>query len=139
MADQNQDPHEALRSSPMMAHLLDALHEGTDIGEYGRLVFVMVSRYFLEQEEIVKLLAQQPQIDQEEARSQYMQVKAHDYNPPRRERILEWQAEQDFPICPTPEDPDACNVYNELDFPPQLYEDIEDYWEERAEATEPES
>ena len=27
-----------LRDSPMMAHLLDALEAGTDVGHYGRLV-----------------------------------------------------------------------------------------------------
>ena len=33
---------EQLRQSPMMAHLLDALDEGTDIGHYGKLTFAMV-------------------------------------------------------------------------------------------------
>lgn len=41
------------------------------------------------------------------------QVKGHDYNPPKHERILEWQAKQDFAICPTPGGPGACNVYVE--------------------------
>ena len=31
-----------LRKSEMMAHLLDALDRGKDIGHYGRLVFAMV-------------------------------------------------------------------------------------------------
>ena len=31
-----------LRKSRMMAHLMDALSRGEDIGHYGRLVFVMV-------------------------------------------------------------------------------------------------
>jgi hypothetical protein len=31
-----------LRDSPMMAHLLDALEAGQDVGHYGRLTFVMV-------------------------------------------------------------------------------------------------
>src|SRR4026209_2943243 len=34
-----------LRDSPMMAHLLDALEKGTDVGHYGRLVFAMVARH----------------------------------------------------------------------------------------------
>ena len=51
------------------------------------------------------------------------QVEERGYNPPRRERILEWQEQQDFPICPNPEDPDACNVYNELQFPHDAYQD----------------
>jgi hypothetical protein len=63
-------------------------------------------------------------------------VREKDYSPPRRERILEWQARQDFPICPTPDDPDACNVYRELQFPEGIYEHIQEYWEEQAEAEE---
>ena len=53
------------------------------------------------------------------------------YNPPRRERILEWQSQQDFPICPNPDDPDACNVYRDLRFPDSVYEDISDYYEHK--------
>ena len=34
---------EDLRKSDMMAHLLDALDKGKDIGHYGRLVFAMVA------------------------------------------------------------------------------------------------
>lgn len=49
-----------LRDSPMMAHLLDALQAGTDIGHYGRLTFAMVARYFLPEDELVTLLAKQP-------------------------------------------------------------------------------
>ena len=29
-----------------MAHLLDSLNDGKDIGHYGRLVFAMVARHF---------------------------------------------------------------------------------------------
>ena len=32
----------------MMAHLLDALESGTDVGHYGRLVFAMVARHCLD-------------------------------------------------------------------------------------------
>jgi hypothetical protein len=65
-----------------------------------------------------------------------LQVKGHDYNPPKRERILEWQAQQDFPICPDADDPGACNVYRELRFPGNVYENIGEFWEEKAEAQE---
>src|SRR5437588_7024166 len=91
---------EALRASPMMAHLLDALEQGTDIGHYGRLTFVMVARHFLDEEHLVGLLANQPEQDETKARAMVNQVQQRDYNPPKRERILEWQAQQDFPICP---------------------------------------
>src|SRR5438128_646523 len=99
---------EALRDSPMMAHLLDALQAGTDIGHFGRLTFAMVARHFLEEDELIRLLASQPGQSEEEARILLLQVKERDYNPPKRERILEWQAQQEFPICPTPDDPRSC-------------------------------
>jgi hypothetical protein len=121
-----------LRASPMMAHLLDALEKGQDIGEYGRLTFVMVARHFLSEDELVKLLEKQPGMDETEARAQVLQVKARDYNPPKRERILQWMERQDFPICPDPEDPNGCNVYRELQFPDDIYEQINEFWEEKA-------
>lgn len=121
-----------LRDSPMMAHLLDALEAGTDIGHYGRLTFAMVARHFLDEETLVGLLARQPEQDETRARAMLRQVTAKDYNPPKRERILAWQAQQDFPICPTPDDPNACNVYSELRFPDHIYENINEYYVEQA-------
>jgi hypothetical protein len=118
----------------MMAHLLDALEAGTDIGHYGRLAFAMIARHFMDEAEVVGLLARQPDQDDDKARSLLLQVNGRDYNPPKRERILEWQAQQDFPICPTPDDPGACNVYRELRFPDTVYEQIGEYWEQQAEA-----
>src|SRR5215208_7061977 len=83
-----------LRDSPMMVHLLDALEAGTDIGHYGRLTFAMIARHFLPEEELVRLLSGQPDHTEEEARSLVLQVQGRDYNPHKRERILEWQAQQ---------------------------------------------
>jgi hypothetical protein len=128
--------HEQLRASPMMAHLLDALEAGTDIGHYGRLTFVMVARHFLNDEEMVELLSGQPGQDEHHVRALVLQVKERDYNPPKRERILQWQAQQDFPICPNPEDPNSGNVYRELQFPDHIYDNIEEFWEEKAEQQE---
>ncbi len=125
-----------LRDSPMMAHLLDALQEGTDIGHYGRLTFVMIARHFLSEDEIVELLSHQPDHNATEAHALLQQVKARDYNPPKRERIIEWQSQQDFPICPTPDDPGTCNVYQELRFPDGIYGNINHFYEEKAEASE---
>lgn len=125
-------PVEDLRQSPMMSHLLDALERGEDIGHYGRLTFAMVARYFVENEELVGLLAQDGDAGEEKARALVRQVEEKGYNPPRRERILEWQSQQDFEICPNSDDPDACNVYSELQFPDALYEDIQEYREEKA-------
>ena len=123
-----------LRDSPMMAHLLDALEAGTDIGHFGRLTFVMVARHFMREEEIVGLLSRQPDGDEASARSLLLQVEGRDYNPPKREKILEWQSQQEFPICPNPDDPGSCSVYRELKFPDEVYQEIEEFWEERAEA-----
>ena len=123
-----------LRQSPMMAHLLDALAEGTDIGHYGRLTFVMVARHFLATDDLVALLAGQPEMDEKAARMLIMQVQDRDYNPPQRQKILEWQAQQEFPICPTPDDPNSCNVYRDLQFPDGVYGHVEEFYEQRAEA-----
>ena len=123
-----------LRKSEMMAHLLDALDEGKDIGHYGRLVFAMVARHFMDEDELVGYLQKDRDFSEEDARALYLQVQGRDYNPPKRQRILEWQKEQEFPICPNPDDPDACNVYKDLNFPDDVYEKISEYYEHKAEA-----
>jgi hypothetical protein len=123
-----------LRESPMMAHLLDALARGEDIGHYGRLVFAMVARHFLSEDDLVAQLANDRDFSEEEAHALVRQVTERGYNPPRRERILEWQAQQDFPICPNPDDPRACNVYRELKFPDDVYEEIEEFYEDRVQS-----
>ena len=125
---------EDLRQSPMMNHLLDALDNGEDIGHYGRLIFAMVAHHFVDAEELVQLLSKDGDTDESDARALVQQVEQRGYNPPRRERILEWQEQQDFPICPSPDDPDACNVYNELQFPDEVYQDIQEYREEQQTA-----
>ena len=120
-----------LRRSPMMSHLLDALEQGKDIGQYGRLTFAMVAHHFVEPEELVKLLLKGKGIDDHGARALVQQVESRDYNPPKRERILEWQAQQEFPICPNPDDPDSCNVYQELELPDEVFKHIEEYREQQ--------
>ncbi len=127
-------PVEDLRQSTMMSHMLDALDRGEDIGHYGRLTFAMIARYFVDNEELVWLLAQDADTDENEARALVQQVKERGYNPPRRDKILEWQKKQDFQICPNPDDPDACNVYGELAFPDEVFEDIQEYRVERQSA-----
>ena len=125
-------PIEDLKQSPMMSHLLDALERGEDIGHYGRLTFAMIARHFVESEELVDLLAQDGDTDEPKARALVQQVEEKGYNPPRRERILQWQEQQDFPICPNPDDPDACNPYTELPIPDEVLQSIEEYREEKA-------
>jgi DNA primase large subunit len=123
---------EELRKNDMMAHLLDALDAGKDIGHYGRLVFAMVARHFLSEDELISYLQKDSDFSEAEARSLYKQVQGKDYNPPRRERVLEWQQHQDFPICPNSDDPDACNVYKDLQFPEHVYEHISEYYEHKS-------
>jgi DNA primase large subunit len=125
---------EDLRQSPMMGHLLDALNSGEDIGHYGRLVFAMIARHFVGDDELVELLTKDCDADEQEIRAMVQQVGEKGYSPPRRERILQWQSQQDFQICPNPDDPDACNVYNELQFPDEVYESIQEYQEKRQTA-----
>ena len=125
-------PVEDLRKSEMMNHLLDALEEGKDIGHYGRLTFAMVAHHFLDEEELVEWLSKDSDTDESKARALVQQVEERGYNPPRRERVLEWQEQQEFPICPNPDDPDSCNVYRELDFPEEVFEDIQGYREDKT-------
>jgi hypothetical protein len=121
-----------LRKSAMMAHLMDALESGTDIGHYGRLVFAMVARHFLDEDALTAWLQKDRDFSEEQARSLVLQVQGRDYNPPKRARILEWQRQQEFPICPDADDPDACNVYKDLKFPDAVYESITDYYEQKT-------
>lgn len=119
-----------LRRNPMMRHLLEALERSEDIGHYGRLVFAMVAHHFLSDAEVVGFLERDPAIGREEAEAMARQVRERDYNPPRPERIADWQRAQKFPICPDG-DPRTCNVYRDLRFPEDVYEHIEEFWEGR--------
>jgi DNA primase large subunit len=121
---------EDLRKNEMMAHLLDSLDKGQDIGHYGRLTFVMVARFFASDNEIVEQLTKDKDCDEQKARLLIKQVEAKSYNPPKRERILEWMNQQDFPICQDPENPGACNVYKSLEFPAETYEKISSYYQQ---------
>jgi hypothetical protein len=123
-----------LRQNGMMAHLMDALSRREDIGHYGRLVFVMVARHFLSEDQMFQQLQLDPNLDKEKARALIEQVVTKGYSPPSREKVLEFQKQQQFLICPNPKDPDACNVYKDLKFPPEVYESITEYHEEKAEA-----
>ncbi len=125
---------EDLKQDAMMSHLLDSLEAGQDIGHYGRLVFVMVARHFLSEDELVSWLLKGADMDEEKARGLVAQVQSRDYNPPKRERILEWMQKQGFPICPNPDDPSQCNVYRNLEFPGGIYENISKFYEEKAAA-----
>jgi len=121
-----------LRSSNMMTHILDALEDGKDIGHYGRLVFTIIAQYFDDKEAIVSHLQKDKDFSEEDARALFEQVTNKGYSPPNRDTILEYQSEQDFDICPNSDDPDACNIYQELTFPDTVYEIISEYNKEKA-------
>ena len=61
-----------------MAHLLDALDQGQDIGHYGKLVFAMVARHFLDEDELVSYLTRSPDTSEEDARVLVHQVQGLD-------------------------------------------------------------
>jgi hypothetical protein len=126
-------PLDDLKQEPMMARLIATLDSGNSIGHYGRLVFTMVGRHFLETGELLSYLEKDPECDAEQARSLVAQVESRGYNPPKRERILEWMRKQDFPICENPDDPGQCNVYRNLNFPKEVYDRISEFHLERAE------
>ena len=121
-------PAEELKQSAMMSHLMSALDRGQDIGHYGRLVFVMVGRFFLSEQELLDFMTKDKDCDEEKAREIIRQVEAKGYNPPKRERVIEWMNQQDFAICEDAGNPDSCNIYKEVNFPPEVYEKISSYY-----------
>lgn len=122
---------EELRKDPMMANLLDSLNAGTDVGHYGRLVFAMVARHFMPHEEVLGYLTKDPDFSEEQATAMLRQVEGRDYNPPRRDRLMEWQREQEFQFM-DPSDPDSGNLYRNLKFPQEIYEHIGNYQEAKS-------
>jgi len=46
--------------------------------------------------------------------------------------MLAWQTAQEFPICPNPDDTDACNIYKDLEVPESVYQHMTDYHEQKA-------
>ncbi len=125
-----------LRKDSMMAHLLDSLADGKDIGHYGRLVFAMVARHFLDHDEVLTWMTKDADFSEEDARVMLKQVEGRDYSPPKRERILEWQSQQEFPILPNVDDPDCGNLYRNLRFPEAIYKHIGHYQEQKMDSGE---
>ena len=121
-----------LRKNHMMTHLHDALERGEDIGHYGRLVFAIVGRHFLSEDTLIKELAKDRDFDEAQAKGLVQQVMERDYNPPRREKIMEYQEKQDFPILPDTDNPDEGNVYRDLEFPQSVYDHISEYHQQKA-------
>lgn len=113
-----------LTDSPMMAQLIESMKAGVDIGDYGRLAFVMTARYFVSEAKMVSLLAGQPGMDNEIAGTFVNHILEEDYSPPTPEQILEWQVIQEYSILPDPDDPDSYNVYRQLRFPQAVYDSV---------------
>ncbi len=132
-AEVNGEPggEEELRKDPMMAHLLDSLAAGTDVGHYGRLTFAMVARHFLPHEQVLAWLTKDNDFSEEDANNMLHQVEGRDYSPPRRERLLEWQSEQDFKFIDE-SDPDSGNLYRNLKFPQEIYQHIGHYQQAKS-------
>jgi len=125
---------EKLRNNPMMNRLLDALDEERDIGHYGRLVFTIVARHFLSDDELIERLCRDPDVDAAKAKGLLRQVEEADYSPPGPDTIRGYDEQQSFRILAHPDSPDAGNVYQDLTFPDDVYESIRAYHEQRAEA-----
>src|SRR5215218_5041658 len=86
----------------------------------------MAARHFLDQLGAGPVLSKDS--DTDEARVLVVQVQER-LQPAQGERILEWHDQQPFPSCPSPDDPDACNVYRELDLLDEILENIQHYLE----------
>ena len=134
MAKTSSTSLDVLKKIGMMAHLIESLEAGKDIGHYGRLTFAMVARHFMDENALKTMLAKDKDFSEDQADLLIRQVQGKDYNPPKRDRILAWQKEQEFPIIPNPDDPDAGNVYKDLNFPDHVYEHIQHYVEQKAES-----
>eukprot|EP00026_Physarum_polycephalum_P010157 Phypoly_transcript_10309.p1 GENE.Phypoly_transcript_10309~~Phypoly_transcript_10309.p1 ORF type:complete len:343 (+),score=53.94 Phypoly_transcript_10309:109-1137(+) len=119
---------QVVRKDAMMSYLMDSLNVGQHIGHYGCLVFVMVAHHFMTETAVINYLLKDPAMSPTQAKSLYDQVVAHDYNPPRREKILEFQTHQAFPIIPNTANQDFGNVYKDLRFPDHVYEHIAAYY-----------
>jgi hypothetical protein len=130
----NEGGEAELRKDSMMAHLLDSLDAGKDIGHYGRLVFATVARHFMPHDVVLAWMMKDRDVDEEKARLMLRQVEGKDYSPPRRDKILSYQAQQEFPILPDPEDPDCGNLYRNLKFPSEIYEHISQYQEAKMDS-----
>jgi hypothetical protein len=122
-----------LTKNHMMAHLTQALDDGQDIGHYGRLVYAIVARHFLSDDELTAQLAKDRDFSEEDARELVRQVQDADYSPPRRDTIVEYMGKQAFAILPDAGDPDEGNVYRDLEFPEQVYDHIQAYHHQKAE------
>jgi hypothetical protein len=131
------DALEALGRNKMMRHLIDALDDEKDIGHYGRFTFASIARHFMHPDDLAKYLARDKDEALDDAKALVHQVNDADYSPPGPAKIRKWNEEQDFPILPPEhQTSDDANVYQDLDFPEDVYEKINAYHREQALAGE---
>lgn len=128
-----------LRESAMMARLWDDLAAGVDIGHFGRLVFTMIGRHYIDEPELIDLLSKNFE-SVDEARALLLEVNARNYNPPRRDVILQWQERQEYKIIPLiyAHDLHWGNVYSELKLPKEIYNQVQNFYKEAAKVLAPE-
>lgn len=107
-----------LRANAMMAHVLNALEAGQDVGEYGRRLLAVVGRHFLGEDELVALLSSN--VGEGEARNLVREVTERGEFPPRRGKIVEYMKRQPFQIIPDLRDSKLDDVYEGLTFPPEV-------------------
>ena len=94
-----------------MAHLLDSLEAGKDIGHYGRLVFAMIARHFLSHDELLARLTQDPDFSETEANTMLQQVEQRVFEA-RYQPVAECDAEVSA-VAQTPGD-GACQELLEV-------------------------
>lgn len=125
---------EDMRKSHMMASLWDDLKIGVDIGHFGRLLFCIVARHFMEEEQIIKLLTSGQQMLPEDAQAMLLNVNERNYNPPRPSVIRKWQQKQRYKIIPDEHAHDLAygNLYSELRFPQEIYDQVGEFYKEAA-------
>jgi len=62
----------------------------------------MIGRHAVSSDELVELLTKDHDADEQEMRALVQQVGEKGYSPPRREKFLEYQSQQDFRSAPSP-------------------------------------
>lgn len=123
---------EDLRKSPMMAKLWDDLQNKVDIGHFGRLVFTIIARHYLSEDELIRLLANNLEV--EDAQVLLLEVNERNYNPPRPSVIRKWQLRQAYRIIPPDQEHNLAwgNVYAELKLPQEIYDQVGGFYKEQA-------
>jgi hypothetical protein len=114
----------------MMGHMLDALDNGEDIGHYGRLVFAMIGHHFVSEDELVKLLTKDPRHERAGDPGDGAAGPGEGLQPaaaredPRVPEPAGTSRSAPIPTTQTPAIP-----YQELQFPDEVYESIQEYRE----------